>query len=65
MSEVLKCAVCGQVIDQDKDIILLQNRLYGDFKPYVFCKDCNNFFETYIRPLMKRYGDLKDQNVGN
>ena len=54
MSEVLRCAVCGQIIDQDESIIRLQNRLYNDgFKPYVFCKDCNNFFETYIYPLMK------------
>lgn len=62
MSGVLKCAVCGQVIDQDESIIQLQNRLFGDVKPYVFCKDCNNFFETYIRPLMRSYKDVRNKN---
>lgn len=55
MSEVLRCAICGQVIDQDKDIIRLQSKLFGNVKQYVFCKNCNKFFETYSRPLMKRY----------
>ena len=61
MSGVLKCVVCGQTIDQDKDIILLQNRLYNDgFKPYVFCKNCNNFFEIYLHPLIKWYQESKE-----
>ena len=53
MSGVLKCAICGQVIDQDESIIQLQNKLFGDIKQYVFCKNCNEFFKTYIHPLMK------------
>ncbi len=55
MSGVLKCAICGQVIDQDKDIIRLENKLFGNVKQYVFCKKCNKFFETYSRPLVKWY----------
>lgn len=53
MSGVLKCAVCGQTIDQDESLIQLQNRLFGDVKQDVFCKDCNDYFFKYIRPLMK------------
>lgn len=38
MSEVLKCAVCGQVIDQSNDIIILQKGLFCDenFERYFF-----------------------------
>lgn len=59
MPEVLKCAICGQVIDQNKDIIRLQNNLFGNVKQYVYCKNCDNYFETYIRPLIKWYQKLE------
>lgn len=46
MSVELKCAICGRMIDQDKDIIFLQKNLFcdDDFEQYVFCKDCYNKF---------------------
>lgn len=62
MSGVLKCAICGQVIDQDESLIQLQNRLFGDIKQDVFCKDCNDYFFKYIRPLMKWWADQDDRN---
>lgn len=63
MSEVLRCATCGRVIDQDENIVRLQNRLFGDIKQYVFCKDCNDYYEKYIYPLIKWYRELEDEDV--
>lgn len=46
MSEVLKCSICGQIINQSNDLIILQKALFCDdnFERYLFCKDCYNKF---------------------
>lgn len=54
MSVALECAICGQTIDQDKNIVFLQKNFFcdDDFEQYVFCKDCYNKLFIEKIPLM-------------